>query len=126
MWLAGVIDGEGSLCVCKRKISKNHNKRGFNFMPVLRVGNMNKEFLEQVKRFIGSGNICYQKKHIYWQYTLNSNGLRWLLPQLISMLIVKKKQAILMIKVLKLIQENPCLNISKLEILCRKMRKLNS
>ena len=67
-WLAGVIDGEGSIYISKVKAKKS--KRGYLFMPYLSVSNSNYELmpkcarlsaeamLEEGKRRDQTGMIC--------------------------------------------------------------------
>lgn len=94
-YLAGIIDGEGSLGI--EKTIKN-TYQGYTLEPALRIVNTNKELLEHCKKLIGCG-------HIYgpWQinerwkpeYVLVVRKMRCLLKVLETVedfLIVKKKQ----------------------------------
>jgi hypothetical protein len=97
-WLAGVIDGEGSIFVAKIASVKGSLRRDFFYRPALEVSNSNREFVEKVRSVIGKGWIgCTKEKRGMWkdkwQYEGSSRVLKALLPQLLPHLVLKREVA---------------------------------
>ena len=95
-YIAGVLDGEGTILVGKypRKGNRNLAYRGF-----LAIGNTHVPLLQFIKGVIG-GKIIMQKKSsgdyagsICYSLSLTTNEIRKWLPELLPFLIVKKEQA---------------------------------
>jgi hypothetical protein len=96
-WLAGVIDGEGC-------ISSGHsNREPFIWRPFVGVSNTNLPFLKEIKRIVGFGHI-YTRIHngkkwrdsYEWRISRYSE-MRWLLNKVKPFLIIKKKQALVLL-----------------------------
>jgi hypothetical protein len=102
-WLAGVMDGEGSIYIHKRNAKKR--KRGYDFIPTVSIWNTNKKFILYIKNLIGLGYVFktteYRKN---WKdkygYLLNYDAIQLLLPLIKDKLIIKKRNAELMIRFL--------------------------
>lgn len=102
-WLAGTIDGEGSLSVTKR----HRPGRAPTYEPVLQICSTDLETVERVQALVGSGSICVNPgnglnvKTLYC-YSVTSNGLRHILPKL--KLVTKERQRVLVLKALGLLK----------------------
>lgn len=104
MWMAAVIDCEGCLTMTS---VYNKKRGGYNFSSFTQVSMTKIELLERIKE-ICAGNICAQayryktrkQNNDLWTWQLSANGLRWLLPQIVDHLILKKRQAILLMEFL--------------------------
>jgi hypothetical protein len=101
-WLAGVIDGEGSILISKVLETRGYSRRGFFYKPKL----------ERVLAVIGKGsvNFCKEKNQKWndkWQYSGSSGVLRGLLPQILSLLLVKRGVAGKMLEYLAFVDANP-------------------
>jgi len=103
-YLSGLIDGEGWVGMT-RSISKKSGN--YNYVPSIVIGNTHKSILD-TKEEIGVGNICFRKsknkkhKNVFI-WTLSSNPIRAILPQIIPHLKIKKKQAELICQYLELV-----------------------
>jgi hypothetical protein len=111
-WLAGVIDGEGSILVAKIAPKKGHYRRGFYYRANLEIANSSPLFVRRVLKLIGKGNASLTKeKHPEWkdkwQYQGSSLILKELLPQILPYLVVKKKVAEKMLEYLEFVDANP-------------------
>lgn len=103
--LVGAIEGEGSI-----RISKSSKAHGKKLRPEMCVCNTNLQFLEKINRhlFDCAGFVAYKEKQHYQYkgrkrttYRLVITGLKRVYPiltQIISDLVVKKKQAELLIE----------------------------
>jgi LAGLIDADG DNA endonuclease family protein len=110
-WLAGVIDGEGSILI-SRIAATRYSRRGFFYKPKLEVANSNKEFVDRVLSVIGKGsvNLCKEKNPEWkdkWQYNGASGVLRGILPQILPHLLVKRAVAEKMLEYLSFAEDNP-------------------
>jgi len=108
-WLAGAIDGEGSIYISKVKAIRS--KRGFVYMPYLSVSNSNLEFVSRVREVIGKGYVgTKQEKRFDWkdgsEYKGSGSVLRGILPQVLSYLVIKKEVAERMLEFLEFVEAN--------------------
>lgn len=108
-WLAGVIDGEGSIYISKVKAIRS--KRGFVYMPYLSVSNSNLEFVSRVREVIGKGYVgTKQEKRFDWkdgsEYKGSGSVLRGILPQVLPYLVIKKEVAKKMLEFLEFVEVN--------------------
>lgn len=103
-WLAGVIDGEGS-------IGLYHGKEGR--IAIVQMGNTCGPFVEEVKRIIGCGSAVWRttftgehkgRKPIYHFTLKGSKRCLSVLKQIQKFLIVKKRKAI---KIINEIESKP-------------------
>jgi hypothetical protein len=137
IWLAGVIDTECSLGLYKRPAYERERvKRGFVWAPVLRCASTTPSLLEQIKRICNGGAINQQPfqsvvRKPQKQFRLSSNGLRRILPKVLPFLIVKRRQAELLLEALSLLHlgnnqwtGKPC-NDERLEEIYQELRRLN-
>jgi len=108
-WLAGVIDGEGSIYISK--VIAIHSKRGFVYMPYLSVSNSNYDFVAKVRETIGRGYVGTKKeKRFDWkdgcEYKGSGSVLRGILPQILPHLLIKKEVARRMLEFLRYVEAN--------------------
>ncbi len=109
-WLAGVIDGEGSIFLSK--VMNRKTRRGFFYLPTITVSNTNRDFLVRVAQIIGEGTVCLAKRggdreRPRWMYMASSGVIRAIVPQIMPYLIVKKERASLMLQFLEFLDGNP-------------------
>ncbi len=109
-WLAGVIDGEGSIFVAKVKGAQH--RRGFIYVPLLKIDNSNRAFVNKIQDMIGKGSVHFVEENRSgwkdrWEYNGSSHVLRELLPQLLPYLLVKREVAQRMLEYLSFIDANP-------------------
>lgn len=115
-YIAGFIDGEGCISITKRK--DKEYKNGYSFYSNIRITNTNLEILEWIKNILDCGGhlkACIIAK------------------ELLPFLIVKKKQAEILLDFQKLKEENKQKGIDgvpperwkKQVILCEQIQKLN-
>lgn len=102
-YIAGIIDGEGTICLSKC-VWKHRNEAYFR--PFIKIANTNLEMLTSVQKMIGCGTIVLESvKTDKWKacYTirLSANMIRSFLPAIVDSLIIKKQQALLLIDFLK-------------------------
>ncbi len=99
-YLAGLIDGDG--CVAFRKRRDKKTKSGFTFCPQLIVVSKDLFFLEKLKEtFFGhidtQGKSAFNGKQI-WSLRFSTNEMRAMLPELIPHLILKRREAELLLE----------------------------
>lgn len=93
-YIAGIIDGEGSIMIMQSKSRSSGNY----YFPVVKIANTNKEVIDWIIKVVGKGKIGYLSrmnkrcKDVY-HYTIASNEAVELLKDVFPYLIIKKKQA---------------------------------
>ena len=99
-YLAGIIDGEGSIYIQRRITPKGH----YSYFPRFQIVNTNQKLMNWIhKKF---GGLIYKKsrkkQNIKWkdqiEWFTTRGLLDTLLPLLLPFLIIKKEQAEIMIK----------------------------
>ena len=100
-WLAGFIDGEGTLQVWR------HDNGGYiGYRPNLSITNNSRETLEFIESVLGAGGIRRGDRKV-WHYVVTANTLRSVLPKILPFLRVKKRQAELLQEYLDLTLKKP-------------------
>lgn len=104
-YLAGLVDGEGTLSVWKER--RPANITGFRYKVTFTIAQANQKFLEEIGRMGGNGSVrlCTRNRPERGHkpvYTVRfySHQTRWLLPQLLPYLRIKRRQAELVLKFL--------------------------
>lgn len=103
-YIAGLIDGEGSICLHKC-VWKYRN--GSFYRPFIKISNSNLEMLIWIKEKLGCGSIKQErpdtgKWKAMYTLTFSANMIRQFLPLIIDCLIIKKRQALLLLEFLKM------------------------
>lgn len=104
-WLAAALDFEGTIGLYKEK---TNTKRGYTFTPEFIVANTKREIIEKVKSLCGSGYITERRyKQRKWNniyiFTMHSNAIRRIIPQIKPYLIIKRQQVEVVLEALDLI-----------------------
>jgi len=132
VWIAGVIDAECSLSLQK---SKKKTKRGFQYIPRLNCSSTTPILLYQFKKACHPYG-CVSSHHYqdhrsdFWKssrkLSVSGNGLRYILPNVLSYLVVKRCQAEILLEALVLLSKRTdSQRDEKIEILWSEIRKLN-
>ena len=100
-YLAGIIDGEGTLGVSKHKKERGHH------YPYLTIANTSFALIQLVHKLIGEGSVYeYKSRQPKWkasyEFALRGNGLRRFLPLIQEFLFLKRRQAELVSEMLRL------------------------
>ncbi len=101
---AGVMDGEGTICMCKR------NNREHQYLANISIGNTNRKLLEYIFNTTHIGTISSEYEYKEngnnrknrWIWYLKKHEMKPYLLQIKDYLIIKKEQAELMLEYLKL------------------------
>ena len=102
-YIAGIIDGEGSLMVYPFK-----SKEGYTiYQARLAVGNTKKELIDYLEKTTGIGRVRVShtsqgKPFYYW--ALHGNNIRKFLPSILPYLLLKRKQAELLLEYLSIVK----------------------
>jgi hypothetical protein len=109
-WLAGVVDGEGSIFLSK--VTNPAYRRGFFYRPQLNVSNSNRSFLVKVMEIVGEGTVHLARRgdertKTRWEYNATAGVLRKVLPQIVGYLIVKREMAEKTLEYFDYIDANP-------------------
>jgi len=108
-YLAGIVDGEGSLCIYRVNPAKYNRYQSPNFRSVLNISNTKKELFDWIEE--NFGNLNKSKKHRRSMFKKNSTHERWIYEwvvqghrlvdictQLLPYLVLKKRQAELILE----------------------------
>lgn len=99
-YMAGIVDGEGSIIISKQK--RKENRSGCRFYPLLIITNTNKEVLDFFVEKTGYGRVFErpeQQKPYFnsvkncWRWAVKHTQVGEILKKLLPYLIIKKKQA---------------------------------
>ena len=103
-YIAGLVDGEGTLSIWRE--SQPENKTGFKSVITFTIAQANQPFLEDIREILGNGRIystgrVKNPKHKKcFQLGFKRHQTRWILPQLIPYLRIKRRQAELVMQCL--------------------------
>lgn len=108
-YLAGIVDGEGSICIYRVNPAKYNRYQNPAFRGVLNISNTRKELFDWIEKHFG--NLNKSKKHRRSIFKKNSTHERYiyewviqghrvldLCKQLLPYLVLKKRQAEIMIE----------------------------
>jgi len=96
-YMAGFVDGEGTISVIRAK--RSGNRAGYRLQPYFVIPNTNTEVLDAIIAMCGNGRLLQQTNPLLpthkTLYTIrfSPNQIRYVLPQLMPYLLVKAKQA---------------------------------
>jgi hypothetical protein len=119
-WLAGFIDGEGTIGFWLqkqyRKCGREKHRMYERYMPVITISNTSKETLDFIAKRIG-GTVrkgAVKNKPEKWKqnylYLITANGCRKIIPKIMPFLQIKNRQARLIIEYLSLTNDK---NVTK-------------
>lgn len=135
-WLAGFIDGEGSLGLNKEKDPRK-GENYFVYRPALQIVNTNKEVMEWIYNFIGEGDfrILLRKEEnhqLNYRFMLRKqSSLLLLLRRILPFLKLKNLHAQMLIEYIKNRQSSPKkgwynpYNIIQINKIFNKLKTLN-
>lgn len=101
-YLAGLVDGEGSILFSVsrsiRRGAKGTTLPVIQYQPRLQIANCSEALLRLVREFVGAGHVHSNPREnpkwkVGYQYQLSGKALGPLLTQLIPHLILKERQA---------------------------------
>ena len=92
-YLAGFIDGEGWLGITTRKRDWKRCTLPHYHRPALVIGQAKRDPLDAIASWLGHDDFSLNKERDFWMLRLHPPCLRWLLPQLLPHLILKRPQA---------------------------------
>ena len=98
-YLAGILDGEGHLGLVRRRNTWSDGKTNF-LRPVVQIGQAKRLMLDHIADVVGTGCLAIHGTRIFHNLRFYPGTLRWLLPQLLPHLIVKRRQAEILIQFL--------------------------
>lgn len=102
-YIAGIVDGEGSIYIAREKPDKTH--RNFSFSPRFVITNSYLPLLELINKYYNLGKIRFAKqgknKVVYDIRIASPIGIESFLTKILPFLIIKKPQAILMLDFIK-------------------------
>ena len=109
-YIAGIVDGEGSIGIAKCKRAIKQNKRGYAYRAFFHITNTHLPLLQYIKKHIG-GSIAYLDERVKcYNHTFSANQIREVLPKLVPYLLVKREQAEIVLKFLDRMEKtNFCL-----------------
>jgi hypothetical protein len=113
-YLAGLIDGDGSIIA--QNVRRKDYKNKFQIRLTVQISQRNKrqEHLEKIQRLIGAGTVQKYEKGMAQYQLIETSEVYNFLQQLLPYLRMKKKQAALVIRI---IQQLPAAKASKEEFL---------
>ncbi len=99
-YMAGIVDGEGSIFISKQK--RKENRVGYRFYPILVITNTHKGVLDYFVEKTGLGKVFERKEQEKPYFKTAKVAYRWdikhtqvgtLLKKLLPYLVIKRKQA---------------------------------
>ena len=128
-YLAGLIDGEGWVGLCRRKRSwKPDMERSYYLRPVISIDMMKRECLDKVHKALGVQVEQVKREGYIYRLRLYPSTLRWLCPLLLPHLVLKRRQAEIIIEFLSVSYKGKELSVEEMfrrELLYREMKSLN-
>jgi hypothetical protein len=129
-WLAGIVDGEGSIMISRTRVQENH--LGFSYRGAISISNTSEEMMKHILKIAGVGNLTrLPESRFDWKdrfnYHASAGAAQILLPKIMPYLILKKPQAEVLTEFLGLIggQGRKVAYDGRIDFLYQKMRALN-
>lgn len=94
-YLAGILDGEGWIGVARRKRTwATEPDREYYLRPACSIGQAKRELLDYIVGLVGAGSFRKRKgDRIFYELKFDTSTLRWLLPEVMPYLVLKRRQA---------------------------------
>lgn len=131
-YLAGLIDGEGSIALWAG-FKKNHVTRSYR--PIIEISNTHLGVLEWANQVVGNGwlkptnklNHRAKNHKLLYRVRFRTQDLRWLIPLIQPYLKIKGKQASLLLEYFALVTHTrpSTANKRKIDAIWRRFRLLN-
>ena len=100
-WIAGIIDGEG--CIGLYKGFKDRDRRRWQWMAVIQIGNTNKPLLLHTKQLCHAGALCSNGKSGYILRISSAKAVANILTEVSPYLVAKEDQGNLLLEGAKII-----------------------
>lgn len=128
-YLAGLIDGEGWVGLCRRKRTwKPDPSKPYYLRPVISIDMMKRECLDKVRKAIPGSLEQVKREGYIYRLRLYPSTLRWLCPLLLPHLALKRRQAEIIIDFLSVSYKGKELTMEEMfrrELLYQEMKALN-
>ena len=129
-WLAATVDGEGSVGIWRQR---SNDRNGYKYRPVVCVFNTNAAFLAQVSKLVDGWyhikqNPARPNHKTTWVVRVKDRAVPALLEQIKQHLIIKRKQADLVLEFCRAVAASPVHNREmqpEFERLYRECKMLN-
>ena len=109
-YLAGIIDGEGSVYIAKHK---EYSGRGlpYSYSTRVSVGNTDERLINWIQKTVKTGNIHFVQEtrnnwKDHWHWLLADKNITPFLEQILPFLIIKKEQALILLRFRELIDKS--------------------
>ena len=90
-WLAGFIDADGHIGIVRRT-TRRGDRHYVYIRPVVQIGQGKRAVLDWISDLVG-GDLNIHGQRNFYNLRFHAGTIRWLLPQLLPYLKVKKRQA---------------------------------
>ena len=97
-YIAGIIDGEGSLMIVKRKRDWKRCTHPHYHRPQASVAQAKKPILDYLMEVLGESDLNINHQKGIWELRFHPPCLKWLLPQIKPYLVLKRRQAEILIE----------------------------
>ena len=92
-YFAGVVDGEGTIGISKCRKGFKQNRQGYCYRAFFHITNTYLPLLQYLQKHFG-GRIAYlDERAMCYNHTFSANEIRNIFPELIPYLLVKRRQA---------------------------------
>ena len=90
-YLAGFIDADGHIGIVRRT-TRRGDKHYAYIRPVVQIGQAKRKILDWISDLVG-GTVSIHGQRGFYNLRFHAGTIRWLLPQLLPYMQVKKRQA---------------------------------
>ena len=97
-YIAGMIDGEGWIGITIRRRAWKHSKRPHYHRPMVAISQVRRGPLDYIAKVLRYKDMAFKAEGGHWTLRFHPPCLRWLLPQVRSMLQLKRRQADILLK----------------------------
>jgi hypothetical protein len=96
-YVAGIIDGEGAICIAKRRPNRKSGEINFSYWNCVRVGNTDRRLIEWLRETFCIGSVQVEKPRknnkAFYTWHVASKEAADLLVSVYDYLVIKKEQA---------------------------------
>lgn len=113
-WLAAWLDAEGSIMLCRGWWGREKYSLGYTYMPRITIGSTTLSAIQAIYEVLyqicGGGRLHRHdgpnSTKPYYEIILYPNGIRKFLPKVKNFLLIKSRQADLILEALDLLEQN--------------------